>query len=325
MTNKPKCIYFKNLVYAEDNIKLIQENFSVTYFESPFQNNWKNFSDSKEVEAIFCPLQGRFDAKTLEEFKKLRVLISNTTSIPHIDKKYADQNSIKICALHDEPEFLDTITPTSELTIGLIISASRNIIGSAKAVKSGEWNRKDWGGERMLSRSTLGIIGYGRIGKHVAKIARSMGMRILWYDPYIDIDSKERVASLEIIAQQSNVITLHASANDENKEMIDKKFFDAIETTNYCTFINTARGELVSNSALIDALSSGRVRFGALDTINGEFTERFRNNPGEHELIRYARENDNLLLTPHIAGSTKDAWNETEKYVILKAIKSLEI
>ena len=150
-------------------------------------------------------------------------------------------------------------------------------------------------------------------------------MTIKWYDPYLTISSQERVVNLEDIARECDVITLHASVRSDNREMIDSNFFESIKPDNKAVFVNTARGELVSNQALVDALKKGLIKYAALDTINGEFTEDFRKNVHAHELVQYAKKYNNLLLTPHIAGSTIDAWHETEKYVIMKGINVIQI
>jgi D-3-phosphoglycerate dehydrogenase len=330
MHNKPCCIYFSCLDYDSSNIKLIRENFNPIIFESPF-DDWQKDSRRGEVEAIFCPLQGEFNSCTLKDFGSLRVLMSNTTSIPHIDRSFAAERGINICALHDEEEFLQTITPTSEFTIGLIVLACRNVLESQKSVLNGQWNRKDWGGIKMLSRSSLGIIGLGRIGMHVARAASAMGMRIYWYDPYLSEYSQNiqkdliRCSSLHQIASNSDIITLHAKLDEDNRHMIDDNFFNSIEKAEGSIFINTARGELVSNQALLSALMNGKIRFAALDTIDGEFKKGFISRLESHPLVEYAKSNTNLLITPHIAGSTSDAWRYTERRVILKGIDYLQM
>lgn len=255
----------------------------------------------------------------LKEFSQLKVLVSNTTSIPHIDSKFAEKMDIKICALHDEPDFLDSITPTAEHSIGLLLSVWRKIPFSHLDVCSGNWNRRNWGAPKMLSKMTLGIVGFGRLGSKVAKIAIAMGMKVNFYDPFVD----GSVKSLKQLAFKSNVLSIHAASTPTNKGLVSKDILEALPEG--AVVINTARGELLDTNALLKLLKSGHLAAAALDTLDGEYFPNFTNKLREHPLIDYAKNHQNLLITPHIGGSTIDAWTATEKFVIEKAAKALNL
>jgi Phosphoglycerate dehydrogenase and related dehydrogenases len=253
--NKPLAIYFEILKYSNENIEYIKENFQILKLENPSQ--LFTLKDKGNVRIIFAPLGYDFNMVLFKKFPNLKVLISNTTSIPHINENDANLMKIKICALHDEKEFLDTITPTAEHTIGLIVAASRRIIGAHHSVVNGMWERKNWGAPFMLSRSKLGIIGFGRLGKMVAKIASSIGMEIYWYDPNCSSGEYIKSESLIHIAENCDVISLHAKHNNLNTNFINKQFFDAMKPN--AIFVNTARGELVDNIALLNALKNKQI------------------------------------------------------------------
>jgi len=318
--NKPRAIYFEILKYSKNNIDYVAENFEVFYLNNPSQLEKIEFKEG--IDVIFAPLGYEFNNNLFKKFPNLKVLISNTTSIPHIDTKDANQRKIEICALHDEQEFLNKITPTAEHTIGLIIASSRRVFGAHQSVLDGNWERKNWGAPFMLSKASLGIIGYGRLGKMVAKIASSMGMEIYWYDPYCELDEYKKVNNLLDIAKNCDVITIHAKHNKDNDNLIDKRFFDVMKTNSI--FVNTARGELVDNEALLNALHTKKIWAAALDTIKGEFKGDLFSKKSFKDLIDYAKKNNNLIITPHIAGSTYDAWHDTEYFVIRKAIENLQ-
>ena len=170
----------------------------------------------------------------------------------------------------------------------------------------------------MISRSVFGIIGLGRIGHYVARVVSAMGAHVIWYDPYSTSTLYEKCDDLNELARRSHVISLHATESLDNKHMISYPFFDSINQANV-VFINTARGSLVSNEALLEALRLKKISAAALDTIDGEFTPDFESKMASHPLIAYAESHSNLLITPHIAGSTLDAWSETESRVIHKS------
>jgi len=238
--------------------------------------------------------------------------------VPHVDVAAARARGIEVISLAGDSEFLESITPTAELTLGLMIALTRNVAPAMAAVKSGVWRRWDHGGERMLSRMHLGIVGLGRLGRLVEKYARALGMRISTYDP-----GKETThASLRDLVAEVDILSVHASLNDSNVRMFDHEAFHAFKTGAY--FINTARGELVDNAALLAALESGRLAGAALDVLDGEFVPTFQARMNDHPIVRYAREHHNLILTPHIGGSTKDAWSLTQDRTIRKALDAVQ-
>lgn len=316
---KPSCLYFDIMNYSESSIRMLEDYFSVTKLQTP-DDVWGSDQLYKGIDVLCCPLGYRFGSKELGYFENLKVLLSNTTGIPHISRAAASDNGIYIAALHDDQEFLESITPTGELAIGLAIILWRNVLQAATSVKKGEWERRDWGGKSMLSRASIGLIGLGRIGKYVANVASSIGMVVYYFDPYIEESHGDfrRCYSLLELASVSDIVSLHCTADESNRHMIGREFFESLKSDS-SILINTARGELVDSQALIDALTSGKLKAAALDTVEGEFREDFLSNTNRSDLIRYSQLHDNLLITPHIGGSTIDAWSETEKRVIIKA------
>lgn len=309
---KPVALYYNVLSYQPENLALIKQIFDVIELNDPRDDISEILAN---IEILFAPLGFEVNLSKMLECPKLRVIISNTTGIPHIDAIAAASRHISICALHDEQKFLDTITPTAEHTIGLMLAAWRRIPAAHTAACEGKWDRRPWGAPRMLSRMTLGIVGLGRLGSKVGRIAEAMGMSVRWFDPY-------RVggeADLVNMARGSDVLSLHAPANLETAGLVSRDVLKSLPRG--AMVINTARGELLDTEALIDLLESGHISAAALDTIEGEYTPDFCRYFLLSRLVKYARNHDNLILTPHIGGSTKDAWMETERYVVMKACR----
>ncbi|MDP6271987.1 MAG: NAD(P)-dependent oxidoreductase, partial [Alphaproteobacteria bacterium] len=130
------------------------------------------------------------------------------------------------------------------------------------------------------------------------------------------LSGAQKVLSPGELAALSDVLSIHAPANDETRHLIDGAVLAACRPG--AVLINTARGELVDEAALLAALGQGRLAGAALDVLDGEYEPGFR--AAGHALVAYAREHRNLLLTPHIGGSTEDAWRETQRHVIERAI-----
>ena len=135
---------------------------------------------------ILAPLGYFFGKEKIDKCKKLKVIASNTTSHAHIDIDYAESLGIKVITLKNDNKFLNTITPTAELTFGLIIALTRNIIPAIDSVSAKNWNRRLNPSDEMLSRMSIGIVGLGRLGFKVGLMAKAFDMEVKYYDPYVD-------------------------------------------------------------------------------------------------------------------------------------------
>lgn len=316
---KPVALYYKILKYQTQNYDFLKTNFDLRELEHPRENT----PDILEpVELLFAPLGFQIDSAYLDQCPNLKAIASNTTGVPHIDMELAKSKGVAVFALHDEQQFLETITPTAEHTIALLLSAARRIPAAHQAASAGNWDRKPWGSPRMMSRLRLGLVGYGRLGRKVGEIAHAMGMQVAWYDPYV-LQGQGKIESLQKLAANSDVLSLHAVANNETRGLVDRTILESLPTGSI--LINTARGELLDVDALLDLLESGHLWAAGLDTIDGEYQLDFSKQFSNSRAAVYARTHDNLILTPHIGGSTIDAWTETEWRVIEKASRYLGV
>jgi D-3-phosphoglycerate dehydrogenase len=313
---RPRALYFDCLRYQPENLTLLFRCFDLVVLPTPDSATPDVLAG---VHVLFAPLGWRVDAVRIGQCPSLRAIVSNTTGIPHIDLEAAKRRDIAICALHDEQEFLKRITPTAEHTIGLLMAAWRRIPSAHAAVLEGQWDRRLWGAPRMLSRLRLGIVGYGRLGRMVATVAAALGMDVQYYDPH----QPGSVPDLLSLASRSDVLSLHAPATAETVGLVSREVLLALPRG--AVVVNTARGELIDTDALLDLLESGHLHAAGLDTIDGEFDSGFSARLNRSRLLEYARTHDNLILTPHIGGSTVDAWFETERRVILKCCEALGV
>ena len=310
---KPKLLYYSVLNYLPSVLDFLNKQFDVATIFDP---DCDGGNVEPEIEIIIAPLDFRFDENRLSRFENLKVIASSTLSIPHIDKVYCEQNGIRICHLGHERDWLNAITPTAEVTWGLIIALTRKIPWAFKSVCAGEWRGRSFGRKtsRMLSNMTLGIIGLGRIGSLVASYGSAFGMTVYYFSPSAVDPAYTRCETLTDLAKMSDVVSLHAHLTAETKKMIDEQFFNVMKPGSF--FINTARGAIVDEDALLAALENGRLAGAALDVFAQEYQPDFQTSLSKSPLIQYAKSHDNLLITPHYAGATVDAWEMTQRKII---------
>jgi phosphoglycerate dehydrogenase-like enzyme/CMP-N-acetylneuraminic acid synthetase len=317
---KYKLLYYSVLKYQPDNYQFLKDNFEIIELNSPSEDNDNVL---REIDVILAPLGYFVDKEKINKCSNLKVIGSNTTGHPHIDVAYALSKKINVITLKSEKEFLDKITPSAEFTWGLLLSLTRNIIPAHEHVLEGKWDRRPFGGQNMLSRLNIGIVGLGRLGSLVSNYALAFGMEVHFYDPNISFGPPRisKCNSLEELVSKVNVISVHVPHERQTEGMFNRKIFAAFKQNSI--FINTSRGELIDHSALLENLSNGRIAGAAIDVFEDEFNPDFEKSFVAHPLLNYAKNNTNLLITPHIAGSTIDAWFETERHTIQKVLNVL--
>ncbi|MCK4614909.1 MAG: phosphoglycerate dehydrogenase, partial [Thermoplasmata archaeon] len=186
----------------------------------------------------------------------------------------------------------------AELTMGHIISMARHLPRADASVKSGRWEKKKFMGTELHGK-TLGFIGLGRIGWEVAVRCKAFGMNIMAYDPYLPKDRADElggkmVGSPEEVYREADIITIHTPHTPETHHMVNEKAFDAMKNTAF--ILNCARGGIIDEDALYNALKDGKIAAAALDSFEQE-------PPRDSPLLAL----DNVFFTPHIGASTREA------------------
>jgi len=282
-----------------------------------------NVPDKNEVSILVVRLNHKIDNTFLKLFPKLRWIVSPTTGLNHIDLEACEEKSIQVFSLNDQPEAIQLITSTSELTIGLILSLLRNINAAHKDVTYHQHWDRDKFKSRQLSKLTLGIIGLGRIGGHVADYAHAFGMKVIAFDPFIPekIFHHHNVEQCDLIPllEQSDIVSIHAKLNPENHHLLGltelrKMRKDAI-------LVNTARGALLDETAAVSQIEQGLLAGIAVDVLEYEHTEM---DWWESPLVKAAKADYNVLITPHIGGCTSDAMHITEEIMARHAFNKIQ-
>ena len=318
--SRPIAVYYRVLKYQMENYARLERDFDLRVVDTPSDLSPEL---ARDVEVLFAPLGYQLDAALIDACPNLKVIVSNTTGHPHIDVDHARRKGIFVACLKFAPEFLRTITPTAELTWGLVIALTRNIVPAHRSALNGLWDRRLFGAPAMLSSMSLGIIGHGRLGAMVGRYAKAFGMSVRYYDPFVDPpgNGPARCDTIEALVEVSDIVSLHVPHEKDTEKMIDRHVLGRFKRNSY--LINTARGELLDWAAVLEALESGHLSGAAFDVFEGEFAPGFNDRFQTHPVLEYARTHDNLLLTPHIGGSTVDAWRLTEAHAIDMAIDYL--
>ena len=319
-SSKPIAVYYRILKYQPENYARLERVFDLRVLDTPSD---LSAALSRDVEVLFAPLGYQLDATIMDTCPSLKVIVSNTTGHPHIDVEHARKKGIHVACLKFAPDFLKSITPTAELTWGLMIALTRNIVPAHRAALNGNWDRRPFGAPAMLSSMSLGIVGHGRLGGMVAGYAKSFRMTVRYYDPFVTASEHgaQRCDTLEELVGSCDIITVHVPHEKSTEQLISREVLSCFKPGSY--LINTARGELLDWKAILDALESGHLAGAAFDVFEGEFAPEFSEKFRTHPVLEYARTHDNLLLTPHIGGSTIDAWRRTESYAIDMALDYL--
>lgn len=266
-----------------------------------------------ETQALIVRLGHQIDREVIQRGEQLNVIVSATTGLNHIDVDAAEKRGVAVLSLKGEREFLDTIYATAEHTWALLLALIRHIPQAHHHVLSGRWSRDLFKGGELHGR-TLGIVGMGRLGRKVAGYGKAFGMRVLACDrnPAALTGTGVEEVDLDAVFSEADVVSLHVNLEPDTRQLVGRAAFERMKPG--ALFLNTARGELVEEAALLWALESGTLGGAALDVLSGEYTS-WRTS---RELIEYARTHDNLLLTPHLGGCTVDSMEKTELFMAEK-------
>jgi len=269
-----------------------------------------------DVSCLWVRLRNYVDRSIIESSPNLKVIATNTTGLNHIDLEAAEERGVSIVSLRGEVEFLKSIRATAELTIALTLAVLRKLPAAHQHVIEGGWDRTPFKG-RELYEKTVGIVGYGRLGAIVAGYFLAFGARVLVCDPKLSeklIDGFE-VCDLYSLLAASEIISLHANYFPGNERFFGNREFDAMR--NGAVFVNTSRGELVDESALLNAIKKNRLSGVALDVISSEHLESH----SLRQLRQHAVSGANIIMTPHIGGNTLESTVRTEEFLAQKLVE----
>ena len=248
----------------------------------------------REFDAVVVRSKTKVRANHIDEAKggKLKLIIRGGVGVDNIDVKYAEANGITV---KNTPKA--SSQSVAELAMGHMFSCARYLSIAGHTMREGKWEKKSYGKGIELQGKTLGIVGFGRIGQSTGRIAKALGMRVLAYDVF-PTDAGRAVGEyvdLDTLLAASDVIALHCNLTPENEKIICKANIDKMKDG--VILVNNARGQLVAEQDLADALNSGKLAAAGLDVV---YTEPIRpDNP-----LLTAK---NCIITPHISWAPKES------------------
>jgi phosphoglycerate dehydrogenase-like enzyme len=263
--------------------------------------------DEKHEEIAWVPNPGQHfvvDDEILDRFPRLRVVATPSTGTNHLDLDACAHRGVRVFSLLDDRNALEGISASAEFTFLLLLNGLRRLDVGMHEVSEGRWrSREDLLRGRELQGKTVGLIGFGRIGRKLAAYCRSFGCRVVYFDPYVTGEGAGQAVALSRqhdVWDASDVIVVCCELTEETRGMIRGDLIERCRPG--ALIVNTSRGEIIDENELCEALVRRPDIGFCADVVTGEVNDRHENSP-LLELFHAGR----IVLTPHIAGATTDS------------------
>ena len=292
----------------QNSINNLKKKFEIKYDEKIYENKLKLENIIHNYEGLIVRNKTQVDSNVLKKAKKLKFIGRLGVGLDNIDTEFCKNKNI-----HVQPATGMNADSVAEYVVSSSMSLIKKIPMFHNGTIKGEWPRTTIRSAE-INQKFLGIIGFGIIGKKVAKFCSKNGLKILAYDPYInEINDKEidaKLSNLNEIYEKSDIISIHLPLTDETKNMINKSSFSKMK--NNPIIINTSRGSIINQNDLIDAYHEKIISGFALDV--------FENEPIESKFYNKILPGMNCILTPHISGVTTESNIRVSDFIVKKIV-----
>lgn len=302
-------------------VKLLESKGNIYYKEDANKEEVRELLIDKNIDTIVCNpnKQGYIIDKSLLENTPVSLINSCSTGLNHIDLDYCKENNIEIQCHKDDKLLLYGLPSTAELAFGLMLSLLRKIPQGISHVKGYNWNYTEFIGTQIKGL-TIGIVGCGRLGSMMYNYCKAFGATVLVYDPYVEnkqitgrSHTSSKVEQLDDLFSFCDVISLHVHVTSETKKMIGTHLIHEIARPNPLYLVNTSRGDIVDENAIVTGIATGRLGGYATDVVTNEFGDLSKS-----PIIRAMADYDNILVTPHIGGMTYEGQTKAYEWSINK-------
>ena len=303
------------ILLLDKNHPLITEQLSAKGFvlEEDFISSYNEVLNKiANYEGIIIRSRIPIDENFIRHAKNLKFIARVGAGMENIDVEFAKSLGIKLIS---SPE--GNRDSVAEHVVGMILILMNRLFIASNEVKNGIWKREENRGDELLGK-TFGIIGYGNMGKAVAKRLSGFGVRVIFYDILPNIgDEFATQVSLEILQKETDILSLHLPITPETRYFIDAEFILGMQKEFY--FVNTARGENVKTKDLVEALKNGKIKGAALDVLEYEKSS-FENLEMKNEDLDYLLQSEKAIVTPHIAGWTTQSKEKLAQVIVDKIL-----
>lgn len=298
-------------------VRRIIEKVAILIDIKPNKNEIFKYLDKADV--YLASASYKIDKEFVDYAVNLKLVASPSTGTDHIDIDYLEKKNITLYEISKEYNLINKFTATSELAFGLMLCLLRNLMPASESAKMGLWKREIYRGSQLYGK-TLGILGLGRLGKMSAKIGHGFGMEIIAFDPIKKNIRNVKMVTFKELLKNSDIITIHVHLNKNTINLIGLTELKLMKDSSI--LINTSRGKIVNEDSLLFSLKNNIIAGAGLDVIDGEWlNDKDRKN---HPLIKYSKQNSNLLIVPHIGGSTTESIKWARIFIAKKVKKFLE-
>ena len=303
------------ILQLDKNHPLITEQLSAKGFEidDDFSSSYDDVL--KKIDAydgIIIRSRIPIDRNFIEHGRNLKFIARVGAGMENIDGEFATKSGISLIS---SPE--GNRDSVAEHVLGMLLILMNRLFISSNEVKNGIWKREENRGDELLGK-TFGIIGYGNMGKAVAKRLSGFGVKVIFHDILPNLsDEFATQVSLDTLKNEADILSLHIPITNETHHLIDSQFISEMKKDFY--FINTARGKNVKTSDLVEAIRSGKVRGACLDVLEYE-KPSFENLEVENNDSAFLLQSEKVIVTPHIAGWTVQSKEKLAQVIVDKVL-----
>ena len=311
---KPKVLCMVDLSLVPEALEILREAVDLDYRPAD--------------PAVLLEIIGRYDAfwghvdmkldkAVLERAERLKAICAAATGTDHIDKDEAQRRGIRVLSITRDYSLLDTFTATAECAWMLLLACCRRLRTAEREVLAGRWRGEHLRGTQLSTR-TLGVLGVGRLGKMTVEYGKGFRMRVLGCDrvPF-QIDRVEPV-DFDTLLAESDAVSIHIHMEPSNHHVFNAGTFAKMKDG--AVLVNTSRGDVIDEAALIDALETGKLAAFGADVLHDEWRSDMRESP----VVSYAMAHDNVVLTPHIGGCTHKSLTDARRFAARKLVHYLQ-
>lgn len=294
--------------FSQEVLNELNSKFNLTVGECE-QDELKDIFETCDV--FWFRLGFQINESVVSEKTTCKFIATPVTGIDHIDEELCEKYGIKIVCLRGETEFLKEVRATAEHTLLLTLSVMRNVAPAIQNVLKGSWQRDLFRGNEIYKK-TVGIIGYGRLGRIVADYFHAFGSTVGYFDTQAK-DSPEHIhvySDVQTLVEKSDIISIHIPYNKTTHHLYGDSFFKNFNSKKW--LINTSRGGVIDEASMLRCLKSGNIAGAAVDVLYGE------PEIADHPLVHYAQQHRNLVISPHIGGCTFESFEKTETFILNK-------